>query len=217
MSLRKGQPKNRRLILCCVFALAAFLMAARICWVNITLPKIPLEHFDMGEWVELDGSFQMSSGEGTREYALMVESANVMTYGEYLAAYGGDARRESSGNNRCVLDLALRIKRSGSPESVESDQSDTGGYINIFQTVLVPSSSNKYLICDVVGGKALWPQVQQGAGMQIHIRPGTEYLAHIPYVLNTAEPYEEEIVEREFTLLASRMPVRKMIRVSVRE
>ena len=60
---------------------------------------------------------------------------------------------------------------------------------------------------------ALWPQVQEGAGSIVSIRPGTEYVVHIPYVFNgNEEVYEREITDRSFTLLVSRMVQRKSVR-----
>lgn len=42
-------------------------------------------------------------------------------------------------------------------------------------------------------------------------------MTHISYVFNGGDDvYEREIKDREFTLLASRMPVRKMIQLTVR-
>jgi hypothetical protein len=101
--------------------------------------------------------------------------------------------------------VTLRIRNEGT---------DQGG-LNTFQMVLVPARANEYLICDVMNPDALWPQVQEGAGSIVSIRSGTEYVVHIPYVFNgNEEVYEREITDRSFTLLVSRMPVRKMIEVT---
>lgn len=195
---------RRRRVLASVLAVAATCaLAARIWWVNTALPRIPLEYYDAGEWVELEGAFQNSAEEGTDDYALMVESATIMTYDEYLRRHGdGSQRTGEHGDARCVVDVAVRMRNDGE---------DDGG-LNTFQMVLVPERANEYLICDVIQQDSLWPQVQEGAGSNVHIRPGTEYVAHIPYVFNGgSEVYDREVGDRDFTLLASRMPVRKMI------
>lgn len=197
--------RRRRALVAAFAVAAACVIAARIWLVNTTLPRIPLEYHDAGEWVELEGAFQNSAKEGTENYALMVESATIMTYDEYLRRHGdGSHQTGEHGDERCVVDVAVRIRNDGE---------DDGG-LNTFQMVLVPERANEYLICDVMQQDSLWPQVQQGAGSNVHIRPGTEYVAHIPYVFNGgAEVYDREVGDRDFTLLASRMPVRKMIRV----
>lgn len=202
MSRRRAAIAAVALVLVAVVAIGA-----RIWWVNASLPKIPLECYQMGEWVALEGAFQNdASSEQTQGYSLMVESAEVVTYDEYLERHGA-APTGTHGNARCVVDVALRIKNEGTEQ----------GGINVFQMVLTPERGNEYLICDVMSENALWPQVEPNADSSVSIRPGTEYVTHVPYVFNGGEEvYGREVADRSFTLLVSRMPVRKMIAVTVR-
>lgn len=188
-----------------ILALVAVVaVGARIWWVNANLPSIPQEHYQMGEWVALDGAFQNSASlEQTSGYSLMVESVEVVTYDEYLERHGA-VPTGTHGNARCVVDVALRIKNEGTEQ----------GGINVFQMVLTPERGDEYLICDVMSEEALWPQAEPNADSSVSIRPGTEYVTHIPYVFNGGEEvYGREVTDRNFTLLVSRMPVRKMIAV----
>lgn len=198
--------KRHRLLIAALLAAVVMAIGARIWWVNANLPRIPLEYYEQGEWVPLEGAFQSSADEGTGGYSVMVEDATITTYDGYLEAHGdGTQELGGHGSARCVVDVTLRIRNEGT---------DQGG-LNTFQMVLVPARANEYLICDVMNPDALWPQVQEGAGSIVSIRPGTEYVVHIPYVFNgNEEVYEREITDRSFTLLASRMPVRKMIEVT---
>lgn len=179
---------------------------ARIWLVNANLPRIPLEYYQMGEWVPLDGAFQNGGeSERTQGYSLMVESIDIVTCDEYLERHG-TVPKGTYGSASCVADVALRIK---------NDSSEQGG-INIFQMVLTPARGDEYLICDIMGDEALWLQTEPNADSSVSIRPGTEYVTHIPYVFNGGDDaYEREIKDREFTLLASRIPVRKMIQLTV--
>lgn len=190
-----------------IMALLATCLAVgvRIWWVNRSLPSIPVETHRAGEWVRLDGAFQDSaSSEHTSGYSIEVVSAEVMTRSEYLKKYGASAAG-SQGEKRCVVDVTLRIRNDGAEQ----------GGLNVFQMVLTPARGNEYLICDVMNEDALWPQVERGADTMVSVRPGTEYEVHIPYVFNGGpEVYEREVTDREFTLLLSRMPVRKMVKVS---
>ena len=202
-------PRIRRLV-CLLLALAAAgLVAARIWWVNTELPAIPLEYYGEGEWVPLEGAYQdETETEGTEGYSVMVEGAHVTTYDEYLADYGGGGTVQAGtyGNARCVVDLTLRIKNDGT----------TSGGLNMFESILVPERGNEYLICDITNEDSLWPQVQKGAGSVVNIQPGTECVVHVPYVFNgTEEAYYRDVLDKKFTLLVSRMPVRKMIYVTV--
>lgn len=198
---------RRRVIAACLLVTAVLAVAARIWWVAENVPQIPIERYGQGEWVELDGAFQNNADEGTDDYSVMVEGISVMTYDEYLEAYGeGPQEPGAKGDSRCVVDVALRIRNDGT---------EPGG-LNVFQMVLVPARANEYLICDVMNADALWPQVQEGASAIVSIRPGTEYVAHIPYVFNgDDEVYQREVTDTEFSLLVSRMPTRKMVVVSV--
>lgn len=188
-----------------VLLAVAVAIGVRIWWVNANLPSIPLEYYQMGEWVPLEGAFQNgASSEQTSGYSLMVESAEVVTYDEYLERHGAEPTG-SRGDVRCVVDVTLHIRNEGAEQ----------GGINVFQMVLTPERGNEYLICDVMSEKALWPQVEPNADSSVSIRPGTEYVTHIPYVFNGGEEvYGREVADRTFTLLASRMPVRKMIFVT---
>jgi len=86
----------------------------------------------------------------------------------------------------------------------------------MFESILVPERGNEYLICDIGNEDSLWPQVQKGAGSVVNVQPGTECVVHVPYVFNeTEEAYYRDIQDKKFTLLVSRMPVRKMIYVTV--
>ncbi len=195
-------------------------VGVRIWWTNESLPRIPAEVYEQNEWVELDGAFQNTTKEETDHYSLMVEGAQLMTYDEYLETYGTEEATSGMeglmprsplgehGDARCVVVVALRIRNDGS---------ELGG-VNMFQMALVPERANEYLMCDVMNEGALWPQVQQGAGKTASVQPGTEYLAHIPYVFNGGtEVYWREVTDRTFTLLVSRMPERKMIKVTISE
>ena len=129
-----------------------------------------------------------------------------MTRNEYLEKYGGTTLDDRDGA-RCVVDVTLVIRNDGTEQ----------GGLNVFQMVLTPARGNEYLICDVMNEEALWPQVESGADTTVSIKPGTEYEVHIPYVFNGGEEvYEREVNDRDFTLLLSRMPVRKMVNVSAR-
>lgn len=190
-----------------VLSVVCLAVGMRIWWVNTNLPRIPEETYETGEWVPLEGAFQDStSSEDTSDYSIKVVSAEVMTRNEYLEKCGGTTLDDRDGA-RCVVDVTLVIRNDGT---------ERGG-LNVFQMVLTPARGNEYLICDVMNEEALWPQVESGADTTVSIKPGTEYEVHIPYVFNGGEEvYEREVNDRDFTLLLSRMPVRKMVNVSAR-
>ncbi len=200
-----GKKRLRLAVLAVVIVVVAGI-AARIWWVNANLPSIPVEYYQIGEWVALDGAFQDGSDrEQTQGYSIMIESAEVVTYDEYLERHGA-VPTGTHGNARCVVDVTLRIKNDGTEQ----------GGINIFQMVLTPARGNEYLICDIMSDDALWLKTEPNADSSVSIRPGTEYEIHVPYVFNGGdEVYARDITDHDFTFLASRMPTRKMIRIEV--
>lgn len=196
---------KKRLAVLVVFSVALLAVGVRIWWVNVSLPWIPEETYETGEWVRLGGAFHdNASSEDTSGYSIKVVSAEVMSRSEYLEKCAGIAMGDQDGA-RCVVDVTLIIRNEGTKQ----------GGLNVFQMVLTPARGNEYLICDVMNEDALWPQVESGADTTVSIRPGTEYEVHIPYVFNGGEEvYEREVNDRDFKLLLSRMPVRKMVKVS---
>lgn len=210
MSSERSAGRVRKVAIAVVAAVAVAALAARIYWVNTNLPQIPNEYYDQGEWASLDGAFQIDSQENTNGYSLMVQSAKLMTYDEFVETYrteDADVAAQPAGTHgdaHCVVDVELHIRNEGNSD----------GVLDAFQMVLVPARGNEYLIADIMNDAALWPQTQRGVGMQVSTRPGTEYVAHVPYVFNSTEnAYLTEVTDTDFTLLVSRAPVRKMIRV----
>ncbi|WP_277259930.1 hypothetical protein [Olegusella massiliensis] len=190
--------------------IAGLLIGIRIWWVNHHLPQIPVESYKEKTWVPLEGAFEEvanENGEGTKHYSLMVESAVVRTYDDYLEAHGvTPAHRGAHGTTPCVVDVAIRVRNDGPGQ----------GGLSIFSMVLVSERQNQYFVPDVFEKDSLWPQVQKGANSTISIKPGTEFVMHIPYVTNDvgADMYATPITDLQFYLLASRMPTRKLINVS---
>ncbi len=202
----------KRLLLALLGLVVTCAVGARIWWVNESMPRIPVETYGAGEWVALDGAFQELANEQTKGYSLRVDSAKVVSYDEYLRAHGVEPAEPSKfGDAKSVVDVAISVRRDAS--------SSGDGGLNMFDMVLVPARKNEYFMVSIGGGEegcALWPQVQKNAGFWVSIRPGTEYTMHVPYVINSsgARIFKNPIEDRDFELVASRMPVQKLIRFS---
>ena len=76
---------KKRLAVLAVFSVALLAVGVRIWWVNVSLPRIPEETYETGEWVRLEGAFHdNASSEDTSGYSIKVVSAEVMSRSEYL-------------------------------------------------------------------------------------------------------------------------------------
>ena len=76
---------KKRLAVLVVFSVALLAVGVRIWWVNVSLPRIPEETYETGEWVRLGGAFHdNASSEDTSGYSIKVVSAEVMSRSEYL-------------------------------------------------------------------------------------------------------------------------------------
>ncbi|MFC2706111.1 MAG: DUF5028 domain-containing protein [Olsenella profusa] len=196
----------RRIILAFALLVVASGIVTRIAYVNSTMPKIPQESYDEGEWVALDGAFQDVNSENTQGYSLKVEGATLCTHDEYLTKYGVTPDEPGKyGGAQCVVDVEIHVRNEGN---------DSGG-LNMFEMVLVPTRANEYLLYD----SDLWAQVQRGGGDAVSIRPGTEFVMHVPYTVNSNEAgkYADAIRDRDFNLVVARMPRRMTIAVHVSE
>lgn len=197
--------RTRRVLIALAAAAVAVAVGVRIWWVNATFPAIPLEYYDEGEWVALEGCFHYDNSEPTQDYSVRVEGVSVMTYDEYMSAYG-DRPEEIGrhGDQRSIVCVDLRIRNDGDEQ---------GGFL-LIAALLTPERGNEYLQLDMFSEISLWPY-----NTGISTEPHTERLVHVPYVVNALddEAYANPIEDREFTLLVSQMPVRKMIHMTAED
>jgi len=198
--------RMRRVLIAVAAAAVAIAVGVRIWWVNATFPWIPHEYYEQGEWVALEGCFHYDAdSEPTQDYSVKVERVTVMTYDEYMSAYGENPEEIGKhGDQRSVVCVDLVIRNDGD---------EKGGFL-LIEALLTPGRGNECLQLDMFSDISLWPH-HSG----IAADPRTERLVHVPYVINAPDDgaYANPIEDREFTLLVSQMPVRKMIRITVED
>lgn len=208
MAKRKSAP---RIALVAVLVLVA--VVARIVYVNATaIPSYPVVHYSMGEWVDLDGAFHMtSSNENTQGYSVRVSSAEKMSRNEYIERYGTDPSKVIEGLDAdSVIAITLDVRNEGNSD----------GAMLIFETKLIPDRKNEYFIRD----KELWPEKETVlAGtlcMYLSIQENSEYTTVIPYKTNVIDQdgysqYERDITDTSFELVLSSAPVRKVVDIDL--
>lgn len=209
----------RKMILIAACALAFIAVGARIAWVNAQAVVIPAEHYAMGEWVDLSGTyFNEAKSEPKDGYSMRVNSAEAMTIEEYVQRYGKGGEATGSyvakeTDREALVVLEYEVKNEGN---------DQGGII-LFQHKLVPERKNgEYGYID-----ELWwlaePQMKDAPG-QFSLKKDSTYTTSIPFAIqgkpDYLQKYDHQILlpvgdDSSFELALSNAPVKKIIDIEL--
>jgi len=181
----------------------------RIYDVNANAVQLEVQHYDMDEWVELNGAFlDTKDGENTEGYSIKVKNAKLMSYNEFVSKYCEKDEAIEGLDNKSVIDLEIEIKNVGNED----------GYILILMCKLISEKKNYYLNTDSVLWSKAEPNVDEYA-VAFCIKKDTEYTTHIPYTINVTdlEQYKKPIEDRNFELILSNSPVRKVVDIQIQD
>lgn len=224
--MRKGKAKR----VCVVLAiLVVCLLGVRIGWVNAHAETVPTEHYGMGEWVDLSGSYLYElQSEDMQGYSIRITHAEELSYNEFVARYakGSVTPDQASGDSD-----QKTVKASDNPDQktivlleceVKNKGNDAGG-INVSQYNLVPTRKNVAYTMD----RDLWglvePQLKDTRG-GFGLKKDSSYTTDIPFTFVSAPPYfqklNREIVQpvaddSSFEITLCNAPVRKIIDVQL--
>ncbi|MDR0514820.1 MAG: DUF5028 domain-containing protein [Coriobacteriaceae bacterium] len=203
---------RRKLAILAMSVLAAVLIGARIYQVNAEAQPIVAQHYSMGEWVELKGSFLNTSSESTDGYSVKVKSARLVSYNEYIAEFGLDKSKAMEGfDKKSLINIEWEIRNIGNAD----------GGVLVFECKLIPSRKNMYYIPSL----SLWQESERFVGeysFGVSIATDSTYTTNIPYKVNILDPvnYTEFINpisadDTSFELIVCNAPVRKVIDVTL--
>ncbi|RDB69875.1 hypothetical protein C1876_05645 [Eggerthella sinensis] len=201
--------RKRAIIVASILALVCA-VGVRIYFVNANATAIEVEHYGMGEWVDLDGAFIYKRDiENTQGYSIKVNSARLMSYNEYIEEYGQDEGNTVEGlDGQSVVCLEVEAKNVGNED----------GAIFIFDCKLIPKRKNDYFMY----ARHLWEESEPNAKDAFHLRlaKDSEYTTFIPYKVNINDEenqieYKQPITDASFEFIVSNAPVRKVIDVSL--
>lgn len=212
-----GQPQIRRLpravrvALALVAAVLVATWAVRVWYVNAYPPEkpVPVEHYAMGEWVDLDGTYLFADYQSPQGYSVRVNKAELLTPREYLERYGAEGYEPvDDDEGKSVVSLEVEIEHVGDGEV---------GLV-LFEQRLIPERKNVALHYDM----DLWGEAEpalKGEPGIFALRPDSTYVAHIPFTFiatpDLMESYEEsprlEIADAAFEYLLSNEPVKKVV------
>lgn len=198
-----------RIALACVAALVCIGLIARIAYVNLAAPRIPVDMHALGEEVTPGEAFLSDKAEDyAGDYTFCITEAKLMTPNEYLNAYAKDGTTSvDRGDERSVLAVTLRLRNDGT---------EAGG-IDSYLWKVVPSSKNASLDPD----ESLWihtePEMEQLSAFALH--PGQSWEFVIPFVNSGDPPFFEDstdwrrlvLDETSYEFILTNMPVSKRI------
>lgn len=207
-----------RVIIVSLVIVCAVVLAARIAWVNINAERNSEEHYSMGEWVDLSGTyFENLEWENYDGYFLRVNNAEALSLNEYRSRYGNgeyaDVEIEGmNGDEKSILVVDYDIRNDGNSESG----------IALIDHSLIPESKNIDYALDYDLWKISEPASEDAQG-EVGILAGTEYVSHVPYTFVSNPPYFQKydyeirmpITDRKFELVVSNGPVRKIIDIGI--
>lgn len=198
---------NRKRVLWLLFVLVllvSILIGIRIYYVNTNAVITPTKVYAQDKWVALAGDFQEQRLENTEGYSIKVEKAEFITYSSLVTAHGETEEylEEAWRPNELVL-LTMNVKNEGNEE----------GYLFLFDFFL---QAENYVLKPELD---LWRLIQPegGGNMSVKLKPDSSYTLIVPYAPTPAdEDYGNFITEkREYYLVVSRYPVKKVICVRV--
>ncbi|WP_165050359.1 MULTISPECIES: hypothetical protein [unclassified Adlercreutzia] len=173
----------------------------------------PVEHYGMGEWVDLDGTYLIAPYQSPEDYEVKVDKAELMSPREYVERYGAKgAELPPEGEEGTVVSLEVEISHKGDGE--------VG--IVLFEQRLIPERRNIAYRYD----PELWweaePALRDTPGM-FALRPGSTYVAHVPFSFPGYPDYfvayddakRPEITDTSFELLLSNLPVQTVVDIEL--
>ena len=206
--------KGRHVAVAGALVVASLLIAVRIGMVNACAVEAdyPIEHRQVGEWIDLDGVFFGTAAEDYSGYSIKVDSVSVTTPRDYLQRNSAkDIDFQDDLDAESVVEVAFTIRNEGSEE----------GGLAFYDYLLIPKSRNKYYQCDV----ELWDagQPQLGGTMAFSVSPGSEYSLAAPFTLKGQpryfDSYEKmrraEVADETFELVLSNAPKRIVVDIDL--
>ncbi len=216
---------RRKVFIAAALALLAIVIGMRIRAVNAGALVFPVETYSIQQGVSLDGAFAEYAAENTQGYTVTVTSAQRMSANEYLALYSEEEEaesryREAEGNSAdfdskslVVLDIEIRNDKA---------ETDERGYLDSIGWTL--ASSEKPAIWPRTASALFNCSIPQADGIyKLSIKPGTTYTIHVPFSYSTQRGfpaaaglyYSPEMEPGEYSLILTKAPVRKIVRLSV--
>lgn len=169
---------RKRWALVAVAVVVAAVVTARIVYVNLSAPHVPVEHYGVGERVELKGAFLFErDAENTDGYSVTVEKAEVTTPEGYLGAMGVPDPNVPWADVPSVLAVTMKVENVGN---------DTGS-IDLVTLGVIDGGGDDMVQVDSDLLCRAYPQID-GAPV-LRLVKDSEMTVTIPFSLKDQGPY----------------------------
>ncbi|MEG1426300.1 MAG: DUF5028 domain-containing protein [Oscillospiraceae bacterium] len=190
----------KKVLLPVVAVLLLGLLGFRIWSVNKNVVAIPVETYQMGDWVELDGAFQDVISENTMGYSVCIKSAEMKSYEDFVKEYNEtEDYMEQEYRPETVLDIEFAFQNEGNAQ----------GHIQLFQYFVegvnftMSPNSELWLLA-----------VPKGEGqMGFALDENTTYSFHVPYIFQKLD--SKNLRGQRIHVITSRAPVEKIIEIQL--
>ena len=210
-SRRKGMSALIKALIVLIALSSAVLVAFRIWVVNAQCVTYPERHYQVGETVDLSGTFYDAyegEGDANHGYSVKVDGAEVLSPNEFIAKYAADDKTPvTDGDVKSIVNVTCTFANKG----------NTDGGLWIFKYLLVPSSMNSAWTYDV----ELWERAYPFMANQISfsLEEGTIFTMQVPFCLEKRADYFSSydetgrvpVSDDRYQLLLSNVPERTWV------
>ena len=191
-----------------IFLALVVLVALRIWVVNAQTVTYPERHYQVGETVDLSGTFYDAyegEGDANHGYSVRVDGVEALSPNEFIAKYASDDKSPvADGDVKSIVNVTCTFANKG----------NTDGGLWIFKYLIVPSSMNSAWSYDA----ELWERAYPFMADQISfsLEEGTTFTMQMPFYLEKRADYFSSydetgrvpVVDDSYQLLLSNAPER---------
>lgn len=224
--------KGKKVVAVALIAVLVIAFCARVAFVNADAQHLEVQTYEIGEKVDLDGSFLEYATENTAGYSIRVTGARIMSSREYAEAYGVVADVDDklmsisqalgAGDSEGAPALDEKTEVVLDVEVANTDNDD--GYLMALSWRLIPEKTRDAAFQPDFD---LWGLANPAMGEQIGftIRSGSSMSLHIPFKRDIVRPplksngysYIAVVQSESYYFQVSNVPVRRVVDLGVPE
>lgn len=175
----------------------------RFCTVNAEVKPNPVKIYKTGEPAPYENDFFHIQDENLNGYVLTVKSATLLTYKEFVEAHGQneDFISKEETHPTYIYDIEVYIQNHKTEDDMKG--------IDLVNTLLVSTNASMQVNSSLFG--LLYPHLD--GNMAFSLKPNSDITMHLPYA-EYVETSKEKILSRDYFLLMTMYPTKKMIEIT---